>query len=38
MNVGRLMLRVVIGGLFIGHGARKLFGWFDGPGPTAPPR
>jgi len=33
MSVGRLTARVVIGGLFIGHGTQKLFGWFGGPGP-----
>lgn len=33
MKVGRLLVRAVIGGLFIGHGAQKLFGWFGGPGP-----
>lgn len=33
MNLGRLLLRTVIGGLFIGHGTQKLFGWFGGPGP-----
>ena len=32
MQVGRLAARVVIGGLFIGHGTQKLFGWFGGPG------
>lgn len=32
MSVARLATRVVIGGLFIGHGTQKLFGWFDGPG------
>ena len=32
MSVGRLAARVVIGGLFIGHGTQKLFGWFGGPG------
>jgi putative oxidoreductase len=32
MDVGLLILRVVVGGLFIGHGTQKLFGWFDGPG------
>jgi putative oxidoreductase len=33
MRLGRLAARLVIGGLFIGHGTQKLFGWFDGPGP-----
>jgi putative oxidoreductase len=32
MRFGRLAARAVIGGLFIGHGTQKLFGWFDGPG------
>ncbi len=32
MKLGRLIVRSVIGGLFIGHGTQKLFGWFDGPG------
>jgi putative oxidoreductase len=31
-DLGRLLLRGVIGGLFIGHGTQKLFGWFGGPG------
>lgn len=26
------VLRIIIGLLFIGHGAQKLFGWFDGHG------
>lgn len=34
MDVAILILRVVIGLLFIGHGAQKLFGWFGGSGPT----
>jgi putative oxidoreductase len=34
MSIGRLTARAVIGGLFIGHGTQKLFGWFGGPGPT----
>jgi putative oxidoreductase len=34
MNVALLVLRVVVGGLFIGHGSQKLFGWFGGHGPT----
>lgn len=33
MSLGRLVTRTVIGGLFIGHGTQKLFGWFGGPGP-----
>src|SRR5688500_5503487 len=32
MDVGMLLLRAVIGSLFIGHGAQKLFGWFGGGG------
>jgi putative oxidoreductase len=32
MNVGRFLARATIGGLFIGHGTQKLFGWFGGPG------
>jgi putative oxidoreductase len=32
MTIGRLAARVVIGGLFVGHGTQKLFGWFGGPG------
>ena len=33
MKTGRLLVRLVVGGLFVGHGTQKLFGWFDGPGP-----
>jgi putative oxidoreductase len=32
MKVARFAARTVIGGLFIGHGTQKLFGWFGGPG------
>jgi putative oxidoreductase len=32
MKLWRLILRVLIGGLFIGHGTQKLFGWFGGHG------
>jgi putative oxidoreductase len=32
MKPGKLLARVVVGGLFIAHGTQKLFGWFDGPG------
>jgi putative oxidoreductase len=32
MQIGRLAARIVIGGLFVGHGTQKLFGWFGGPG------
>jgi putative oxidoreductase len=32
MNIGRLLLRGVVGPLFVGHGTQKLFGWFGGHG------
>jgi putative oxidoreductase len=32
MSLGKLAVRVVVGGLFIGHGTQKLKGWFGGPG------
>lgn len=32
MKLGRLLLRLTVGGLFIGHGTQKLFGWFGGYG------
>jgi len=32
MDFGLLLIRVVVGVLFFGHGAQKLFGWFGGYG------
>jgi putative oxidoreductase len=32
MKIGRLLLRIVVGGFFVGHGTQKLFGWFGGSG------
>lgn len=32
MRLGLAALRIVVGGLFIGHGMQKLKGWFKGPG------
>ena len=32
MNIARLAVRSIIGGLFVGHGTQKLRGWFGGPG------
>jgi len=32
MRLGAPLLRGLIGGLFVGHGTQKLFGWFGGPG------
>jgi len=33
MGLGRLLLRLAIGGTFFVHGTQKLFGWFGGYGP-----
>jgi putative oxidoreductase len=35
MKIGRLLLRLAVGGFFVGHGTQKLFGWFSGNGLTA---
>ena len=32
MRLATLATRVLIGGLFVGHGTQKLKGWFGGPG------
>ena len=32
MDLALLVLRLTVGGLMAGHGAQKLFGWFEGPG------
>jgi putative oxidoreductase len=32
MKLGRFLLRVSVGGFFVGHGTQKLFGWFGGHG------
>lgn len=32
MKLARLLLRFVLGFLFVGHGTQKLFGWFGGHG------
>jgi putative oxidoreductase len=33
MSYGLLLLRVIVGLAFVGHGTQKLFGWFGGYGP-----
>jgi putative oxidoreductase len=32
-STGLLVLRMLVGLLFVGHGTQKLFGWFGGAGP-----
>jgi putative oxidoreductase len=32
MKFGRLLARLFIGAMFVGHGTQKWFGWFGGPG------
>ena len=32
MDIGLLIVRAVVGALFVGHGTQKLFGWFGGHG------
>ena len=32
MKLGRLLLRLIVGGYFFAHGTQKLFGWFGGYG------
>jgi putative oxidoreductase len=32
MDTGLLMLRIIVGLLLVGHGTRRLFGWFGGRG------
>jgi putative oxidoreductase len=32
MKLARLLLRLLVGAFFVGHGTQKLFGWFGGHG------
>jgi putative oxidoreductase len=38
VKLGLTIVRAVIGALFFGHGAQKLFGWFGGHGPEGTAR
>lgn len=31
-DLGLLLIRGIVGWIFVYHGSQKLFGWFDGPG------
>ena len=33
IGLGRLLIRVTVGSIFVEHGTQKLFGWFGGHGP-----
>jgi putative oxidoreductase len=35
VSIGRFLLRLTVGGYFVGHGTQKLFGWFGGGGLAA---